>query len=332
MKIEREERFEVAGFPIAVLEGQAGELGVFDGEGGYTLFDRHGRKIGQHKLDPVGFSGATSGTHYTLLERLSGGKILASLRLPIVELPKHSSHFIEWNDGVFFNCGGRLFTIHEENPQDLGLYLPAIDGLHLCKDQLLVRTKEGWFSVDPELSVRLLTSDWVPVTGGAYLEENRSFHFVLPHGEMGLIDLAADTPEFLVSNAAGSGLKCLGPVGNSAIAFLFHHEIFLLVKDPETTSGYATIVSKRPLGSPMKALASPDRFFVTQDDLRNLSAWNFSDDFPLWMSEFEDEICETSLSRKSLTVALKSGTIHRYFYQLEANGTSHRSQKTRGRA
>ena len=317
-EIRKQRQFNVNGYPIASLSSNDGSVGFYNGEGYFYLFDRIGRQLGIQKLDPVGFSDAEELEDFVVLTNLSGKSYYSNLNIAKIDILAKVEMPTSWNTKLFFIQNHKLYSwsFKKDFPTWISKFV-NVEKIYPCGDLLLVMTTHHWFVMKQNGDFELLTDQVLPFTSASYLPRNNTFHFTLPAGELGLINLNDRLTEPFVTQGSGSGIKILGTSGRDKIAISCYNQLLFMIATSERFDAYSSLVVNNLHQFPLKAFQHQESpHFLIQEDLWNVSVWTPEADDCIWRAVFDSEVCYLKFNQSNFHVGLKSGDIHSFSFSL----------------
>lgn len=309
MNIIRSATFTLNGYPISSLRNEREDFGVFDGEGVFYFFDRNGAQLGVQRLSKIGFSDALDFNQFSILTSLDGKFYYSDFKVPLIDILSKVKHPSTWNDKLFFVNNERLYhwTFKKDFPV-LVKDFHQVEMIWSCGETLLVMTKTAWFLLMKDGRFELLTSDVLPFTSCTYLPKNNTFHFILPHGEIGLVNLNARLTEPYMTHATGNGLKILGTTSDDKVALSYYNQLIFMKAESSRFDEYSTVTVENLHSQPVSVKAHPSRsLFLVQEDKSTAAIWEADSNQCLWRSSFEAELCYMSFRGNDFLLGFQNG-------------------------
>jgi hypothetical protein len=301
--------FNIQGYPLASIRAPGGNIGIYDGEGYFHLFDRNGAQLGQQRLSRTGFSDVREFEGFSILQTLEGKFFYSDFRTPLQELRLKIRHPTLWKNKIYFLQLGKLyhwspdasFPEKVNAPEEIQLIWP-------CGDLLLLMTHAEWMLLDDKGDIELLTNEVLPFTSCTFLPKNSTFHFILPMGEMGFIDIKRRGAEPMVTQSGAPGVKILGTTASDQVAMSYANQLVFLKAQSDRYDEYMTTTVDTLPGTPLRACHHPSRpLSLVMEDANTAALWEAGSGQCLWRSAFEANLCYMNLRERDFLLGLTNG-------------------------
>lgn len=311
MNVVRSASFTLNGYPISVIKNERGDFGAFDGEGQFYLFNRIGAQQGLQRLSKIGFSEAFEFENFSILKGLDGKCFFSDFQMPLVDILSKFSSPCYWNKHLFFVNNKKLYrwSFKKDFPTAVNQF-SNVEKIWVCGELLLIVTHGQWFVLKTDGTFELLSNNIFPFTSCTFLPKNNTFHFVLPMGEIGLINLSARLTEPYVTQATGNGLKIIGTSHNDKVAFSYFNQLIYMKAESLKVDEYTTITVDNLPNEPIRVI--PHVFmpmFLVQEDARTVAIWQADEGNCLWRSSFDSEICYLKFRQNDFVIGCENGFI-----------------------
>jgi hypothetical protein len=309
VKFTQSVSFKIDGYPLCVLRDSLGNYIVYDGEGEKYCFNQSGKELRRENLHALGFSEAFKFDGSVILKSLNGFCYYSN---PDISLLPLKSKFIQphfWNQNIYFVSHGSIYFWKQDLSEPVRVTeIENVEKLWPCGELLLVVTREKWLVLSIDHSVELLTLDALPFKSCTFLPYNNTFHFVLPRGQMALIDLSCRGVEPFVNQASGIKLKILGTTGDDRMAISYSNQLIFLKAESLRIDEYSTITVEDLPTEPKTVLAhSTLSIFLVQEDDHTAAIWLADESRCLWRSSYESSICYLNFREHDFLIGLQNG-------------------------
>lgn len=309
--IRVQSNFAVDGFPIACHRVSADRYIVATGEGSVYLCEDEGPVGFLAELHPVGLMHFFDLSPFYFAQAIDGTCFLADRDLKFTLLGKKLTYPTLWQGCVYYIRDHRLFS-------HLSLEVPIcpLKGIELiwsCGEVLMIMTASDWWVLKKDGQVSLVLKEVLPFTSCAYLVKNNTFHFVMPRGALGLVNLSGIEKQAYVTQGSEGLLTISGVTAGEFLALSFMDQLIFMQALSERFDEYETYVCAGLPSRPLRCLAHPrELLFLVQEDPHTLAIWDVKAQECLWRVMLEEAISCLSLWEGGFAVGLRSGELKTY--------------------
>lgn len=315
MDVIKKSSFILDGYPMATFMTENEEIVIFDGEGTKYHFDQNGKQLNIESISTIGFSDAVELERSALLRTLDGKLFYCDSQNPPGLIPSKSSSFCQWNNQVFFIQDHHLYSWNFEEESLKWDSFQEVEELLPCGDSLLVINQSAWVLLDSSGDVKTLTREPLPFSSCAYLPKNNTFHFVLPNGALGVMDLSQRDTDPYVTVGTGHSLRIVGTSGEDKVALSYLNQLVFMKATDIAPDAYVSLTVENLHSIPIKVLAHLHKaIFLVQEDQNTIAIWEADSSNCLWRGCFDNEICYMRLFENNFLLGFSNGEMINFVF------------------